>query len=131
MLTLFRRPTRDPQADWYIQAHCLRRLGYHSAAVFSMRAAIERQLTRLAMMHRDWIHSPRTDRRGIDALTVWLMSRGLLSKSHKRQFQHFAEKANKAAHGKLIDRHESLRLLRQAKQLRQVIDAGLRSVLAS
>lgn len=131
MLTLFRRRQADVQADWYRQAHCLRRLGYHSAAVFSMRAAIERQLVRLAMLHPEFSHSTREHKKSIDALVLWLSNRGMLAKDHKRAFQKFAERANKAAHGVVLDKSQSLCLLRQAKSLRRCIDAAMRVALAS
>lgn len=129
MLTLFRRNS-DRQADWYRTAHCLRRLGYHSAAVFSMRTAIERQLHRLAQQHPSFIHSPRSERGTIEQLAVWLMDRGLLSREHKRLFQRFAQRVNPVAHGRLIDGNESLRLLREAKSLRRIVDGALQSVLS-
>jgi hypothetical protein len=130
LATLFRRRARDVQSDWYAQAHALRRAGYHSAAVCVMRAAIERQLIRLAMLSDDWSQCTRENKRSIDRLTYWLVGRGLLDESSKRQFRRFAAKASRAAHGKVVGSDESLLLLREARRLRHVINGALQGVMA-
>ena len=128
---LFRRRACDVQPDWYVQAHCLRRAGYHSAAVCIMRAAIERHLTRLALMSKDASEFRRANRRSFDAISCWLMNRGLLDKSSKRQFETFADKASRAAHGKIVGRDESLSLLREASVLQRAIHQSLQAVMTA
>lgn len=132
MLTiLFRRRSPDVQSNWYLQAHALRKIGYHSAAVCVMRAAIERQLIRLAMVSEDWHQCSRDDKRSIDRLVFWLIGRGLLSEDHKKPFRRFAHRASRCAHGKLASADESLQLLREARSLRRAVDAALRGVTVS
>jgi hypothetical protein len=104
------------------EARRLNRAGYHTAAVATARAALERRLKEIAFARAEWTRPKGNP--GLSALTRFLFSLGCFNVRTKCLIDSFAVKANSACHGNPVSRRSARNIIWRAAQVMAMLEGS-------
>ena len=104
------------------EARRLNRSGYHTAAVATARAAVERRLREMAYARPEWVRPKGSH--GVSATARFLFSLGCFNVRTKCLIDSFADKANRVVHGGVTNRRSARALIWRAAQVCSLLEGG-------
>jgi hypothetical protein len=102
----------DTYCPMLAEARQLNRAGYHTAAIFTARVALERALS-AAVQQRPDFERRRGRPPGITAMAQFLRAVGALDRKTVKVVDGFSERANKVCHGSPVSRGRARSIIRQ------------------
>lgn len=115
-----RLPSKDRlQGDLLAEAWYLHGSGYHTAAAFQSRCAIERRLRTLTVLSRQ---GDAFTCKSISNAAGRLLNNRIITREEFDQIKAFSRRVNGPSHGDLIGATQAAELLGRANMVRQIVD---------